>query len=485
MISNKYYEKYLKYKIKYLKLKGGSENDNNNFFLCYNTDKSLEILRKYDNFSNPELFESTQRLNASGGMSIVNILNYKNNTDSNNFKILYKTSAKYIKEHMFIDNNYFEYANGVCINYIKKFYPNFIYTYNLTQTSNEGIKTIVEKNKLKSILTVEELKKDLVIFDKKDPKEIGTKENLENACANQDKLSLSLEFLENSYNLEETINKSEFQEDIDYNIWCLLFQIYATLYALENIFSHNDLRDDNIMIKELPNRIKIQYKLKDGDFCIYTKYIPVFIDYGQSYVNAKSIGFDYSSEELLTSICYTSCNTQKLPKCWNKSGFKISIDDITKQKLSDDKYAKNRGRYNKSQDMGFLIYIQSFLKQSDNFIPLRRKYTIPIESQSGPKSVIRDYINNIFNEYIRHEWFDDEGIIDYSKEKLEQDLYVSGQKTKDDIIKQNIGSNKDVYYLLIDIYNVEGFNTKTFEITETMKINLNISEKEPWIFEKN
>ncbi len=482
MSTNRYYKKYLKYKIKYLKLKGGSDIDNDDFFLCFNTDKSKEILTKYENFIDTKLIDSVEKLNNVGAMSIVNILNYKNNTDDNQFKILYKTSAKYGKsDSFFIDNNFYEYANGLCINYIKQFLPNFIYTFNYTQTNDEGIRLLNEKKGNKSIITIDEIKEDLKINLIKNPEELVLKENLENACNNQKKLSLSLEFLNKSYLIKDLVKLSEFQADGDYNAWCLLFQIYATLDSLENIYTHNDLNGGNIMIKELKNILKIQYKLKNGnDFCIYTKYIPVFIDYGQNFVNGKSIGYNYDSEEFLTKSCYTSCNYYPLPKCYgHKNGLLISSENITTTKLSDNKYAKNRARYNKAQDLGYLVYFTSALKVSDKFT----KVQIPHyqEYSEGPKSIMKDYIVNLFNEWNKKEWFSS-GIINFSRNKNENDVYRSGQKTKMDILKQNISTVKDVYNLLMDIYEVEGFDSKIFETNETLKINLNIFKLEKWQF---
>jgi hypothetical protein len=138
-----YYQKYLKYKNKYLTLKGGLDNENFNFFLNFNT-VSKSIINKYDNFENLDLIDGPIKPIGQGSANgFINLIKYKNLKDSKKFDVVIKTSVE-----IDADNNFYEFNVGRCINIIKQYYPNFVYTFLFFNMSSELKKRIEPKQNI-------------------------------------------------------------------------------------------------------------------------------------------------------------------------------------------------------------------------------------------------------------------------------------------------------------------------------------------------
>jgi hypothetical protein len=137
-----YYEKYLKYKNKYIFLKNQlaganieafvsqlDEADlknsliNLDFFFNYNKNKN-SVLSNFSNFTNYNLVNSpVKRIGTESNNGFINLLEFKLRHTS--FLTVMKSSLQ-----MNADNNYYEYIVGNCINKIKSYLPNFVYTFN-------------------------------------------------------------------------------------------------------------------------------------------------------------------------------------------------------------------------------------------------------------------------------------------------------------------------------------------------------------------
>jgi hypothetical protein len=73
-----YYQKYLKYKNKYLALKGGVDNENLNFFLNFNT-IGKSIIDKYESFGNLDLINgSIKPIGQGSANGFINLIKYRN-----------------------------------------------------------------------------------------------------------------------------------------------------------------------------------------------------------------------------------------------------------------------------------------------------------------------------------------------------------------------------------------------------------------------
>ena len=202
-----YYEKYLKYKNKYMNLKnsiqygGISINDNIDFFFNFNVVKD-QIVQKYDNFSNLFLLNgSIKKIGNPSENGFIDKLNFRNKNDSSTFDCILKTSLS--KD---ADNNFYEYTVGLCINKIKTFLPNFLYTFNY---GNIKLDLKMQLKSSKEFTNLEKFANELELKNIKE-KDILSYSNISNGCKTNDVSSIMLEYLPTSMNFETLTKNKKF-----------------------------------------------------------------------------------------------------------------------------------------------------------------------------------------------------------------------------------------------------------------------------------
>jgi hypothetical protein len=448
MEDSNYKLKYLKYKSKYLKLKGGASNndDNLDFFLNFNTVKDSYLV-KYENFVNKDLIITPiKRIGEPSANGFINLISYKNLRDANIFKTVLKTSVE-----LSSDNNYYEYVVGNCINIIKEFVPNFIYTFTFSNLSPILKKSLSENKTFSDLFS---FKSGTNFKNKMIHSELQNYDNIGNGCENNNRASVLIEFVPNGISVQDLIKEQEFLMDVNYNIFCLLFQIYAALVGLKDIYTHYDLHLGNIMIVKLPKKVKIIYK--NLKIILYTKYIPVIIDYGRSHINCLKLGATIFSRVFSEISCEN-------PKC-NSLGSKSC--DTRLKGLVIQRYKDNYLNQSNFYNINLRVKNESFdLRFLHNFM-LQFNSTVPIKA---------DY-NRRFNFNINREWVDksDNKSLSYGVEEQASDYNIKG------IIKTTL----DALNWLSDYYNVN-FITKTDnDLYGIMTINTNLESKERWSFDK-
>jgi len=306
-----YQKKYLKYKLKYLqlkKLKGGGENENLSFFLDFNK-VSESLIKKYEIFLNKENINSPVNFIAKGNNGIVNNFNFKNSSDDKNFDLIVKTSIA-----VGADNLYYEYVAGKCVNKFKKYFPNFCFTFNYGFINDpEGSLIGALKNE-GGISDLSELKAKLRINPLTEP--LVTPDNFKFSCENNSNVCLMIENIPNSIKIKDLIKDPEFLANLDYNLFCCLFQLYVALFSLSELFTHYDLNLFNVMYTKLDKPIKIIYDVKQfgKSITLYTKFIPVIIDYARSHVKCPDLLIE--SNNIAEVVCNVKeCNSKELPLC--------------------------------------------------------------------------------------------------------------------------------------------------------------------------
>lgn len=444
--------KYLKYKSKYLKLKGGEPNnkkteDNLDFFLNFNKMKD-SYLTKYQDFINRELVMlPIIRIGEPSANGFINLITYKNLNDTNIFKTVLKTSME-----LEADNNYYEYVVGNCINIIKQYIPNFIYTFTFANLT-PFLKTKLMKDKIFNSLLL--FIAGAPFKNKLDKSELQSYDNIGNGCENNNNASVLIEYVPNGVSVKDLILEEEFLSDINYNIFCLLFQIYAALVGLKDIYTHYDLHLGNIMIIKLPIKIKIEYT--NLGIVLYTKYIPVIIDYGRSHINCLKLGSTIFSRIFSEISCENpKCNSAKHPLCNTiKKGLVIE--------RSKDKYSNQENFYNinlRVKNESFdLRFLHTFMKEFNN--------TAHIKS---------DYASR-FNFDFNSEWLDkkDNKNLSYGVQELPSEYST----------RKIIKTTTDALDWLKDYYMVNNYKNKNYvDLYGIIKINTNIESKVKWTFEK-
>ena len=316
-------------------------SDNTDFFFNFEKKKLITLI-KYKDFRS----QGNEQISilSNNPFSKTFKIRYNYITPPNTFDVVYKL---YIDKKMETDhphtNMLYEFYIGKFINNFKQFLPNFVYTfgYNIRYTIfRESDKSI----QIDHMIIPDEFVLNLDI--------------IENSCDldTNKKFGLFTEYVSNSTTLKNIIKDPVFLENLDYNLFTTLFQIYSTLYILRDIYTHQDTNLNNVLVKTLDKEINIIYNIDGVEYILKTKYIAVFIDYASSHLHEHSMDF-------IDVACRTNCN-KNATGCDLKN--LVYYTDSTEFKDS-----KNFGRINKSVDL-FLISFLMHEKDPDtneDYIP--------------------------------------------------------------------------------------------------------------------
>jgi len=315
------------------------------------------------------------------------------------------------------DNLYYEYLVGQCINKLSMYFPNFVKTYSAGMYNkpeyHEFLYSTCEKKELKNLPDkfsnmVNEINSDNI------------EQNIINSCNNWSQMILITQWLPVFCNLNDFLSKNsvgeidddfyeigENQELIMIEYIKLLFIIYLTLSSLKDHFTHYDLHEQNILVIKVPNNkyISIIYQMPNGNIhTINTRYIPIFIDYGRSYVNCDSPILN--STDIFNIVCK---NKKNCPiTCGDTSGYSfagIQKADNTFDNTNINDYFINSAKRNFSHDLRLMSDIKKFynftnLDSSIDFINLWKILLVNlnyVSTYGTPEKEISDQPESVYN----------------------------------------------------------------------------------------
>jgi hypothetical protein len=453
--------KYLKYKNKYLNLKklnGGANiiqaSQNLEYFLNFNL-LSNNIHNKYENFKNKNLILSP--IKRAGGVSangFTNIIQFKNIMDNDTFDTILKTSRR-----LNADNNYYEFFVGNCINKIKQFYPNFVHTFGYLNLETD-LKTDLENTTSYS---------DISNFNNKstfidgDSNKLYNFQNISNGCQNNDRASVLIENVPNNLSTDKLFLDEDFLSDLNYNFFCILFQVYVTLSGLRNIYTHYDLHTGNVMYVKLPKKIEILYDLGflGEKVKIYTQFVPVLIDYGRSSIDCGNLQQNILSSAFTELACQNkTCNGKLHPNC------QLYNVGLAVERDANNIYSPQNGFFyidiRKTNASADLRYVFDLLYRYHNSTVVNGVYM----------QIITDLFK-ILNPDNNPEWFTDNKINFNTNEKVDS-LLTSGQ----------IKTTTDMFIWLLKYYK-NNFNKINFsDVYGYMSIFYDIQQNKKWSFTK-
>ena len=172
------------------------------------------------------------------------------------------------------DNLMYEYNVGLFINSICPYYTCFLETYGLFKYN-----TMADYNKFKTNKKVSKAELHNSLTSIPLDYSIG--------CPNSQTISLLVQYV-NGISLTDLIMMNvDNTTFVNYDLWCILFQIYYALSQLGDNFTHYDLHTSNVMIyvPNIGDPITYNYYLAKGDITFKSRYIAKIIDYGRSYFN--------------------------------------------------------------------------------------------------------------------------------------------------------------------------------------------------------
>ena len=257
------------------------------------------------------------------------------------------------------DNLYYEYLVGNCVNKLSLYFPNFVKTFGAGmyrkaeyhEFFNNGCET-------KDLVTLPD--KFITMINPLNADNI--EQNIINSCDNWSQMVLITQWIPSHASIADFLPQIVAgQEPLMIEYIKLLYIIYLTLSSLKDTFTHYDLHEENILLTKVPNNkyISLIYHLPNGETrVINTKYIPVFIDYGRSYVNCDSPILN--SKEIFNIVCN---NEKQCPiRCGDYSGYSFSGNikpDGTFGDTNRDDFYINSAKRNMSHDLRLISDIKS------------------------------------------------------------------------------------------------------------------------------
>lgn len=449
------------------------KNENLDFFLYYNTNFKTNLITKYNNFIYNEgdsiINGNIRQIGTESKNGFINTLTMKNTIDNKEFDIILKVSL-----NPEVDNIYYEYYVGMCVNKLKELAPNFVHTFNhlfltedvktdILDKYNEIDSTTGETRKIYS--NIDRLKSESV-FTKSDINKLSDKKLLSKGCEQNKNSGIIIDNIPNSLSLDELLVDTDFLSDYEYNLFCVLFQLYGCLTKLKNVFTHYDLHYGNVMFIKLNEPITIEYK-NEFDFnkltyTIHTRFIPVIIDYGRLFVNCKL----FSELTMINSSDFIqkACKNKDCNKYFNEYNNRCDLVDIGlhiwtdlwSHEFEDNSvyhYINSRVR-NYSHDLHFLINIYRDIYNSQLWIELER----------------------LFNKTNNPEWFGEDEDIEIVGVKESENAFDYESKTG------KIKTVEDLYVWFLTYYDANPLLNKPppSKIIGTMRISMDMKTK--WTF---
>ena len=265
--------------------------------------ETLLIDAYFDYFTNFDLVKSAERVGDKSKNGFILKLDYLKNGYS--ASCILKSANEITKKHI-SDNLIYEWFVGMFINKFCSKFTCFLKTYGLFKYTNKEHHTEFASNYI-TIGTLKELHLQI---------EPSTSLNgfIKLGCKHSYLLCILVQCVDGitlSALLELKKNDEQF---INYDLWCILFQVYHALSELRNVFTHGDLHCHNIMVLEplSGSYITYNYYINDQLFSFKTRYVAKIIDLGRAYFNDFP---EISSDAIYASAC-NNCS-----KCGYDSGF--------------------------------------------------------------------------------------------------------------------------------------------------------------------
>lgn len=317
--------------------------------ICFAFDIETKSIKDYfDNFKNFSLVViPIIKISSHSGNAFIQELRYK----KNNY-MAYTALKSSVTSRA--DNIYYEYLVGKKINTFRQFIPSFIETFDIYQYEN---KLAWEFSKDHNI--VHESQLNFLFKNLKDITGIERTSLVTRSCERSKYLAIMIQLIKPATKLKNLFRDKHFT---DYLLLPILFQVYASLFSLREVFTHYDLHYENIILYTPSPNTFIHYHYHVGDTIIQFKspYMVKIIDYGRSHM---SVGNIYEE------VC----------KLCDNCGKSVGYQWLYPQKNEPRTYYITPRFLNNSADLRLLYDIRRKVASPNNFLKkmLTVKYNTP------------------------------------------------------------------------------------------------------------
>jgi len=304
--------------------------------VCIAFGKECKKIRNFFDDFDFNLLSKPPKVVGSSSNGTVQLLTYEK--DKYLANAIFKTSNKESA-----DNLNYEAIVGMFINKQKLRFPCFLETYGLFR--NENLNAIG---------------KDINHYKKID---INI-ENLIISCEKPLSISILIENIKESKTLKDTLMSlnSQYTNFMNFELLYILYQIYAPLSMLCEVFTHYDLHYSNVMLYEPVKRKHIEYHYHYPDRVVKfnSGYIVKIIDYGRCFFKDET---GYNPRDIYGELCDSEFDSN-CKDCGKGKGFgwlepsSLNYNSSQKRNMSHDLRLLNLLKYFKpdyNSDLNNLI----------------------------------------------------------------------------------------------------------------------------------
>ena len=213
------------------------------------------------------------------------------------------------------DNLIYEFLVGQCINIFARYYPCFSKTYFAGFYNDEQIYDAFKNINVKSKMPIGVSLSDYIQI----PNQTDLENLIKKGCLKSKFTCIFTQYIPiyksfykyiQKYSKQTSQHIEVFKPKFVNKLYALIIGLHMTyqlLSSLANFFTHYDLHFENIVLVKLPKGtyITINYHNSSGEIINYkTKYIPIIIDYGHSFVNCQKIDASVNnSHNIMKTVC--------------------------------------------------------------------------------------------------------------------------------------------------------------------------------------
>jgi len=175
--------------------------------------------------------------------------------------------------------------------------------------------------------------------------------------------------------LPELVNSPSFLNNRNIETFNILFQVYATLSGLKEIYTHYDLHTGNVAFVPVPEgkTTQVVYHMGNKEYHIHTRFIPVILDYGRSHIDCTKFGSKINSKAFANVGCSIShCQNRAKPnECQLNSGLHFTKDSRGNFSSNFAQYFIVPANRNISHDLRYLyMFMHETTRYQDGKAPV-------------------------------------------------------------------------------------------------------------------
>jgi hypothetical protein len=265
--------------------------------VCIAFGKEIKVIREFFKDFSFELFSEEPVVVGTSTNGMVQLLTFKR--DGYVANAIFKTSNMESS-----DNLAYEAVVGRFINRQKVRFPCFLETYGLFHNGNAY--RIRETKEIKQYKKIE-----------------INKESLIRSCENSLAVGIMIENIKNSKTLKNTLANltSQYAHFMNFELIYILYQIYAPLSMLSDVFTHYDLHTDNVMLYEpvKGKHIEYHYHYPGRHTMFNSGYLVKIIDYGRCFFEDEKTG--YNPRDIYKDLCDAKAAGKACYDCGDSDGY--------------------------------------------------------------------------------------------------------------------------------------------------------------------